>query len=528
MRRVRATPERQVPLAVQEGGSRRELAPPPVLNRGFSELREVVFLGPPDAGCRLLLDDAPLSVVAGGKRRRWAWKPGFYAGEVRAELVAADGRHLGRWRLDVSPDDRKLGRDLFFEMLADLLDHDPSMVVGQEPARGRFGALGPGQDPLVALARLRARQAPIRRALRPLFREPRRALRARRRLVPFHRIRRADRHTAQAALRQPALLAAMGRIDRVDIAGPVHELAADVPDVERHYDSSANRCLLAMLQALQRRCAGLRTELERRLETETRSDTVTSLTQRWPAWSAFLRAMRQELLSAARQQPFKEVSRPEVTAAGLNAVSSNPLYARFWRLGWEALRTGTDGLEREDLLPLSPTWEIYERWCFVELRRHLQTLMPELAWGRPTHRRLEGRADDGMRLSLELQPSFANTRGREKSGFWSISSKRIPDIVLSWKRPGETCFLVLDAKYRVTRDNVLDAMTSAHLYQDSLRMGRRRPIASLLLVPASGGAPWLEASDFVAQHRVGVAALRPGSKPPAWLSSLLQTGRIPA
>ncbi len=519
------TAENRFPLVVQAGGERLELDPPPGLNRGFSELREVVFLGPSEAGCRLLVDDAPLAEVAAGKPRRWTWTPGFYAGEVRADLVSADGRRLGTWRLDVSPDARKLGRDLFFEMLAELLDFDPSLVVGKEPARQRFGALGPGQDPLVALARLRTRQTPIRQALRALLREPKRALRARRRLVPPHRIRRADRRTAQAALRQPALLAAMGRIDSLDLTSPAGELMADVPEVERHYDSPANRCLLAMLQALQRRCAGVRAELERKVEAESRSDTATGLLRRWPTWKDFLRGMRQELLAAARRQPFCEVSRPEVTAAGLNAVSGNPLYARFWRLAWEALRTGIDGLECEDLLPLSPTWEIYERWCFVELSRHLKTLLPDLEWRRTSRQRFDGRGRGDLQLCLRLQPSFANTSGQEKPGFWSISGQRFPDIVLSWEHRAEAGFLVLDAKYRVTRENVLDAMSSAHLYQDSLRMGRRRPIASLLLVPASGGAPWLESPDFVAEHRVGVAALRPGSPPPSWLSSLLQQAR---
>ena len=45
---------------------------------------------------------------------------GFYAGEVRAELL--DGSHglLGAWRLDVSPDASKLGSDLFGIMLDEL------------------------------------------------------------------------------------------------------------------------------------------------------------------------------------------------------------------------------------------------------------------------------------------------------------------------------------------------------------------------------------------------------------------------
>ena len=68
-------------------------------------------------------------------------------------------------------------------------------------------------------------------------------------------------------------------------------------------------------------------------------------------------------------------------------------------------------------------------------------------------------------------------------------------------------FCVLDAKYRVSRSNVVDAMDSAHLYHDALRWGPVRPGASLLLVPRGGGADWLEAPSYRLQHGVGVAEL---------------------
>ena len=53
-------------------------------------------------------------------------------------------------------------------------------------------------------------------------------------------------------------------------------------------------------------------------------------------------------------------------------------------------------------------------------------------------------------------------------------------------------------------------MTSAHVYHDSLRLGDRRPEGSMLIVPAGGGAPWLEEREFHEEHRVGVHALCPG------------------
>ena len=84
---------------------------------------------------------------------------------------------------------------------------------------------------------------------------------------------------------------------------------------------------------------------------------------------------------------------------------------------------------------------------------------------------------------------------------------------------GARKLLVLDAKYRTSRANVLDAMRSSHLYQDALRWDEARPVCSLLLVPRGGGAPWLEATEFHAAQQVGVLALSPESR--SGLSTML-------
>ena len=53
-------------------------------------------------------------------------------------------------------------------------------------------------------------------------------------------------------------------------------------------------------------------------------------------------------------------------------------------------------------------------------------------------------------------------------------------------------------------------MSSAHIYNDSLRWRERRPSASLLMVPAGGGAPWLEEEAFHGREGVGVLNVSPG------------------
>ena len=514
---------KRVELGVERAGVVEPLLPPPALNEGFSERAKVCFVGSAAAGEHTLrIDDAPiLPGEPGPGPQRWSWKPAFYAGEVRVELVDQDDRIVGSWRLDVSPSAEKLGRDIFREMIAEIADYDPDLVVGKEPARTQLGALGGKEDPLVALTRLRSRYAALRRVLLAIARDPIRTLRARRSLVPLHAVRRADRRTAMGVLRQPALLAAVGAIPADAVDMPAHSLLADVPDVERDLDCPANRCVLAMLRALMLRCAHTHDILERRVSEEEHSDTVSGLSDRWPVWSTELTEIRERLLRSSRRAPFSEVRHAEITVAGLNAVSAHPLYARFWRLAWEALRKGVQGPAVDELIPLSPTWEIYERWCFVELRQQLERWLPDLSWKRVSPTLHEGREPGARLVTLALQPKFPCTNGDVKEGFWSVSRKRVPDIVLSWSGEGTPGFIVLDAKYRVSRPSVLEAMNSAHLYQDALRFGDHRPLLSLLLVPSGGGAPWLEEASFVNEHRVGVVSLRKGAKPPKWVRDVL-------
>jgi hypothetical protein len=61
--------------------------------------------------------------------------------------------------------------------------------------------------------------------------------------------------------------------------------------------------------------------------------------------------------------------------------------------------------------------------------------------------------------------------------------ERIPDLVLEVEKPGSAEWYILDAKYRQSKANVLDAMSSAHIYRDSLLLHGQRCKQALLLTP---------------------------------------------
>ena len=515
---------------------------PQGINPGFSELRKAVFVvrAPKEAGLRLLIDDAPLDPVdpEDPDERRWEWTPGFYAGEVRARLVKANGETAETYRLEVSPDPTKVGSDTFKTMVEAIWQFDAALLLGDAPAGMQMGAVGPTDDPLVLFQRLRNRTDAIESALASIRREPATILRPRRRFTPLREVRRADLRTLRAALHSPQALACLPvarahgvNLAKDDAGGP--EPIFDTPDVERTRNSPANRAALVMLRALIRRSASLPARLEELAPPGIHHgiDPADQVRER----TRILRELERRFRQVERRPPFSEVTRAEVTAAGLNAVAAHPLYSRFWQISWAALRPGVYGLKQDDLLPLAPTWEIYERWCFVALAKKLEQWQPDWKWKHlgaqgQDKRSFRGERADGRRMTLRLQSTFSNTRGEPGENGWAVTRERRPDLLLTIEEKGRvTHFVLLDSKY--TARSLLDHVgDTTHTYQDGLRWGPDglRPAATLILTPTDHGAPWLAEETFIREHRVGAVELRPDSGPPKWLRDFLLAPPPPA
>jgi hypothetical protein len=491
--------------AADGSGAGETLVSAPAENRGFVELRTCLFQRPAP-GWSFRIDDEPLCETDGGE---WSWEPGFFAGMVTAELLDEAGATRATFLLDVSPDRNKVGAALFHEMVEEIWHEAPELVLGSEPATTMAGALHTSEDPWLAFARLRRHGPDLVRALTALAANPRRALRVCRDAVPLRRVRTVDSSTAAQIVRSPA--AALFADDAEAPYVRMEDCYLDVPVADETLDCAANRAMFALVVAVLRRANSLLVRLQHDVEHEANSETRTLLARRWPVRKEVLDRLAHQLKRVLRRRPFTEVSRPEVTAAGLTAVSADPVYARAWSRGWRALRRGIDGGDATDRMWISPTWEIYERWCYVRLGRMLAETQPEWGWKRNAGVWRGTRC--GSSAQLMLQPTFPS-RPAQHDGMWSISKERVPDLVLRVDSPDGTRFVIVDAKYRTSRAAVLDAMESAHIYQDSLRIGSRRPDASLLLVPAGGGASWLEDEKFHDTHRVGVHVMAPGQQIP--------------
>jgi hypothetical protein len=500
-------------------GGYRELSPADHghINSGFTERQaaELYVQGP--GRYQLYIDDEPLQHTPVRGYDGWQWRPGFYAGTVRAELIPGDRWASREYLLDVTPDSRKLGQDAFRELIRDILAEDPSRIVGDEPALYALGGEDVGTHPSLQYGRLLRYGVIFLKALRKIEERPRRALKASRRSVPLSRARLVDMQTALIMARNGLLASlATAHQDRQIIHGAT-EQKLNVPFSAESLDSAATRCIAALARAVCRRTRHVGRRLNELASSETESETRTSVRARWPKRRSFLTGLSDALDRTLSREPFRSAQREETTAAGLTAVAADPIYARVQHLAWKILRPSTSSNRAEDWTWMSPTWDLYETWCFIRLTRVLRSLFPAFTWKR-THpaeakRGLEGTGPEG-RLRLLSQPIFRRRAGElEHSEFRSISKTLRPDFAVTFETPSTRSWFVLDAKYSQGREAVLDSMYSAHVYHDALRWFDEPPNRSLLLLPSRGDQiGWLHEQDFKTTHGVGVVTCSPDAE----------------
>lgn len=453
-------------------------------------------------GHALIVDDVRLSPAADGGR--FLWHPGFFAGQVLAEILDESGRVLETVSLDVGPSPDKLGAPIFKRMVDELLLFRPELLLGTEAARSPFGHEGAFTNPEIEYVRLRAFCSAFVRAMHGISTAPITRLRVDRRAAMPHQARRIDRAAARDLGRNPAVAVILG----CEGAHGDGICRISTPVTEETVDNPANRLLSAMLNRVLARTSRVARSFE-----SAGADPQNPIAAKVGRRLQLLQGWRQDLLRLRRSRTFSAVTRSEITAAGLNAISAQPAYARAFQLAWMALRSGVHGIDAADFLPVSPTWEIYERWCFLQVSSALERAYPTVQWKLKVGSSVDAIQVIGVvgdaRIVVALQMRFRAWDVDGKSPFRSLSGERAPDIVVSFESASGRRFLVLDAKYRSSRANVLDAMVSAHLYRDSLLWGSLRPWKSLLLIPRQEGAAWLGGRDF--QEQFGVGALQVAS-----------------
>lgn len=481
-------------------------------NGGFREHQEALFLSPPGSGWVFHVDDEPLEKIESPLGLGWYWRPAFFAGEVTAQLIDQDDKVMDTYLLDVAPSKEKLGRHMYRDMIDEIWAEDPQLVLGSEPSTIKVGESGSEKSRLIAFARIRQYGPSAIKTLSELCQKPIHALHSKRELLPIHKVRRADRRTAMTALSVPDLIRYLAG---EEVMGGARGELLDVPETEPHLDCAANRCITAIAQGLLRSIVSLSEGMERDVSSESASETRTELASRWPVRKVFLENLNIQLRSILKKAPYSEVTRVEITAAGLNAVSAHPLYSRAYRLAWMAQRVGVSKGVKQERLWISPTWEIYENWCYVRLVKLLKNV-EGFVWTKLERHKsnptaaIMGADTKGNVIRFFLQPTFASFDMKGSREFYSLSGKRIPDIALTIETPSSRQLHIYDAKYRSSRQSLLDAMSSAHLYRDALRWNGVKTHTAILLAPAANMVDWLLDEEFQRRESVGIHELTLG------------------
>lgn len=456
----------------------------------------------PAPGDRLWIDDEELQ--SSQDEGYWAWQPQFYSGRVRAELGLADRDTVIPYYLDVGTDDKKLGASIFKSYIEYVANRFPMLLLGAEPATHALS--GRADEPSVWLRYVRIVMYAVilERAIRAVAARP--ILRARytRRLVKPHQAHHIDVYGLLQLARQPSLL----EVSRTTESGTkgVGE-TIDVPHVEGTCDNPANQLLLNQLKRLVRATDELLDEMDQQVNA---GDAETSLGARIPRRQQKLRSIRRQMTSMLRMEFLQNVSCVMPSSDGLVAVAAHPEYAHAYATVERMLRTGICQEGGDEWHYLGPTWRIYESWCFCVLYTALERCAPDVQWKSHTSRVGSSQVVTGNLggavINLYYQLPCPNRKGLEER-YFSISQARVPDIVLDCEKDGERRFVIFDAKYRVTRSNLLDAMGSAHIYKDSIKYGEKGPVGAYLLVPHANDVEELTSEGYQRKYRVGCLPL---------------------
>lgn len=451
------------------------------------------------AGGQFFIDDVELLAGADG---RYRWRPCFYAGRARADLVHVGGSRHTVW-LDVGPSESKSGEQSFAEMVAEIRDYDPSLLGGVSAATmlfGRDGRSGLYSDDIL-LSRLRQHGPSFVDAVATIAKSPHRAHSADLQVLPLSRVRRL--HPSVLHDRRLAAMCVGSADPGVDWESVrVRSLTS-----EPTFDTPANRTLVALMRRVL--AATLRLQeavLAKRLGADPEEQAA-----RMERRLGELAALEARMRSLLTQPPFSEVRSPGTSAAGLTQIAAQPAYSRAYRLGSAALSLSIEGNEDFDSLHVNHSWGIYETWCYLAVLRTMREFLeveavpirPVAVSAQLAHR-FDLRGDQFVEAYFQaVFPSESPSQGRVG---WSISRERRPDVLLVRRHAGRIDAMMLDAKWRSGRSNVLEAMESAHVYHDSLRIDGKAPNLCLLLLPGLTGVLALGTAEYIESHSVGAIA----------------------
>lgn len=399
----------------------------------------------------------------------------------------------------------------------------PGVTVGAEGAsHGSVGSQG-AEAPLLAAALIPLLPA-LKSAVAAVLASPREREIRRWEDVPIHAVRAVDGSLIRWLSRNPQAAAVL--------CGTAEQSTVPQRLADSTLDHPVNRYLAWLLRRVLIRLEACAAELERLGENRRKNDADA----RW--MNARAKALREGIASLEPQlkRSFLSTLRPEpASEAALVVLQDDPLYARVQRLARPFLspRFQLASKEAKPEAAVRPSYDLYELWTFLGLKRLLAALMPNARWSRRGFKELvrlgstgggaryKATLPDGGELAIHFNLTFQSILSSGTDDRFSLTGQRRPDLVVTYQAAnGKNAWLCLDAKYRAGRKNLADAFSSLHLYRDSLRWKAFGGSSDVgwLLVPATSPdcAKWFS-PEFFEEYGIGAKSLTPGKPLPVEL-----------
>ncbi|MFP2926419.1 DUF2357 domain-containing protein [Pyxidicoccus sp. 3LG] len=430
--------------------------------------------------------------------------------------------------VEVIPRRDKLGEEQWLRLLSDLEQWLPALTTGLEGGLGgAVGARG-ASAPFLALALLPL-VSHLRTAVGQVVSSPRETLTEQHEEVRPRAVRRAQRETVRWLASHPLAASAV-----LDSQPGMREPFVPRTRGEVSIDHPVNRYVRYLVREVARRFD----LLAERLDVHARAQEVVSDAPVWCQRRAErCRHAARSLRATVSHGAFGQLVAEPPGEAAMLAVQDDPAYARVHRLGRLMLSPRFQLAQGPHGAPVRPSYELYELWTLLTLARSLQARFPQtqMTW-RGLHGLESGAAlgTDGVSARLELpkgtlelyfNATFRSYFARGAAPRWSLSMERRPDLAVTWApHEGAARWMVLDAKYRVSRTALSQALTSAHLYRDSLLwpdFGGRCGSA-LMIVPSvlEEVRPWSDRA-FIDTYGFGLVQATPGAESASALGELV-------
>jgi hypothetical protein len=443
---------------------------------------------------------------------------GFWVGNSSLCVHHASGVDVHAVKVTARPE--KLTEVQWISMLCDIESSLGPASVGLEGVtHGHIGREGISAQFLVTA--LEPLVPSLVKALVQIIDSPRLLLSEAREQMPLHHVHRVDRETLRWVVEHADVQPWLDPWNKLELTGqePTIPQSLAVEDLNHPVNRYVSWITKRVVNHLRETATALEAQSTEGLTDEwlkSRAGRLRNCADRlWRLWKG-------SFLSRLEPMPPSETV--------IQAVADDPTYARFHSLCRLFLsprfslnaETGLGAMTR-------PSYGIYEIWCFVALWKGLCHELQDWHWqadrverilslsGSGSGARIVWKGPEEQMLELEFNPVFAGYFARKEQSRWSISGERRPDFVVTYKRGTVEVtgrWLCLDAKYRVGRQNLAEAMSSVHIYRDSLRYesyGGRCCGAFLLSPNASQECEDWFSDEFAREHHVGVKVLAPGT-----------------